>query len=577
MAASLGAVLVDSLLTLCRPWPLKVVIDRVISHTHRNVRVPFIGGWISSAHLSSNQILYGACAATLLIATGTGVFTYLFTRNMGEIGRHATFELRRGLFSHMQRLSLGFHDHQRTGDLTARLTSDIQNIQEVIASSLPTFTSNAILLIGMLCALFWLNWQFALVALSTTPVLIWTVFRYTSRIKVAARAARTSEGLLASLAHETLASIRIVQGLAQEEHLAERFENQSKQSLRAYVEGIRYQARVAPLVDLLAGVGLALVMAYGARGAMTGALSTGDVVVFFAYVTNLYSPIRAMARLNYSFNKASIGAERIVQVLDVKSEVAERVDAQPAPKFRGSIEFEDVHFEYQPGQPVLSGVNLKVAAGERIAIVGATGAGKSTLVSLIPRLYDASTGRVLIDGTDVRRFKLQTLREQMGLVLQDSLLFSGSIYDNIAFGKVGATPKEVEDAAQIAGVHEFIARLPKGYQTTVGERGATLSGGQKQRIAIARAVLRNAPLLILDEPTSGLDAVTERAILDALSRAAEGRTAFIIAHRLSTVRLAQRIIVVDRGRIVEQGTHDELLQRGGHYAQFYQPLRKAGS
>jgi len=561
------AMVLDASLTVFRPWPLKVVIDRVLSH--RPTRVPFLGVWLDNATFSRMHILYGACATTLLIALSTGLLTYWYTRILGIVGQRFVFDLRCQLFAHMQRLSLRFHDTQRRGDLITRLTSDIQAIQDLISNGLIVLGSNAFLLIGMLILMFWLNWQFAFVALAVAPLLFWTIFRYTHRIKVAAREARVSTGLLASLAQETLASIRIVQGLAQEEQQNDRFQAQSESSLRSYLEGVGYQARVAPLVDVFAAAGLALVMWFGATHVMQGHLTTGDMVVFFAYVTNLYSPMKALSRLSYVTSKASVGAERIADIMRVRSEVTERPEAREVSRLKGEIEFRDVSFEYQSGQPVLSRINLHIAPGEKVAIVGATGAGKSTLISLVPRLYDPSSGTVSIDGGDIRNYSVQSLRAQISLVLQDSLLFSGTIRENIAFGRPGATGEEIVAAAVVANAAEFIDVLPDRYETLVAEGGTTLSGGQKQRIAIARAILRGSPILILDEPTSGLDAASERTVIDALERAARGRTTLLIAHRLTTVRLADRIIVLDKGRIAEEGPHQELLSRRGKYAHLY--------
>ncbi len=560
--------LLSAALVVIKPWPLKVVIDRVLTGHH--TRVPLIGHWLNHGGLTRMQILNGACAVALVIAAVAGTLSYASARIMGEVGQRVVFQLRQELFAHIQRLSLRFHDSHRTGDLLTRLTSDIQAVQDAIATGALSLINNTAVLCGMVAMMFWLDWRFALAATSIVPLLAMAVYRSSNLIKLASRRARQSDGLLASVAQETLASIRIVQGLAQEERQEQLFRTQGENSLNAYLDTNRFQAELTPVVDILAAIGLVVVMRYGAVRMLSGALTTGDVVLFFAYVTGLYRPLRQLARLSLITNKAVIGLERVAAILDEIPEVQDRAGAAPAPRLTGAIELRNVSFAYTAGLPVLNGVSLRIEPGQQVAIVGSTGAGKSTLASLIPRLYDAENGAVLLDGRDVRSFQLHSVREQVALVLQDALLFSGTVRENITFGCHISTDVAIEEAARTANIWDFIQSLPDGLETHIAERGSSLSGGQKQRIAIARAVLRNSAILILDEPTSGLDTVSEMLVMEALQRASAGRTTIMIAHRLTTTRFADIVVVMENGEIAESGSPDELLQKNGKYARLYE-------
>jgi subfamily B ATP-binding cassette protein MsbA len=393
------------------------------------------------------------------------------------------------------------------------------------------------------------------------------VYRYTRSIKKASRAVRKKEGDLLSVVEEVLTSIRVVKAFAREDYEEERFETESLANVDAGMQARNLKAKLAPVVALIVAVGTCLVLWYGARLAMTGSLSAGVLIVFLMYLGNMYKPMRDLSKMTDTVSKAMVGYERIQEVLEIESVVRDVPGARPAPKFTGQIEFKNVTFSYAPDKPIINDVSFKIAAGQVAGIVGPSGAGKTSIVSLIPRFYDPASGQVLIEGTDVRKYKLRSLRDQISFVLQDTLLFNTTIWKNIAYGKPGASSAEIKRAAELANASEFIEAMPKGYDTIVGERGVTLSGGQRQRIAIARAVIRNTPILILDEPTAGLDAASEQTVMEALQTLMKGRTSVVIAHRLGTVRHADVIFVIKDSALAEQGTHETLMALNGVYAE----------
>ena len=557
----------EGVANLLEPWPLKIVLDNVLKSKPTQ---GWLNQWIvSSFGTDKLSVLKFAALSVLVIAIAGAGCSYVEKYVTTTVGQWVTHDLRRTLYSHIQRLSLAYHDHKQTGDLISRVTGDIDAIQSFIVSGLLDSMINSLTLVGMLGVMLYLNWKFTLIALSVAPFLFLVVFSYTRRIKKASREVRKKEGEIVSVMQEVLSSIHVVKAFAREDYEQKRLEEESLEGVEIGLRARALKAKLAPLVEVIVAVGTCLVLWFGARMVLSGALSAGSLVVFILYLGKMYKPMQQLSKMTDSYSKAVVGYERIREIFDTDNEVKDLPGARRAPKFKGGIVFEDVSFAYEPTTQVLKDVSFQIEPGQVAALVGPTGAGKSTIISLIPRFYDPTSGVVKIDGEDVRRFQQKSLRQQISFVLQETLLFHGPIWNNIAYGKPEATRAEILRAAELANANEFIDKLPDGYNTILGERGVTLSGGQRQRIAIARAIIRNTPILILDEPSSGLDAASERLVFEALDRLMEGKTSIVIAHRLSTIRRANCIFVLKEGTIVERGNHDELMQVGGVYAELH--------
>jgi subfamily B ATP-binding cassette protein MsbA len=418
--------------------------------------------------------------------------------------------------------------------------------------------------------MFYINWRFTLIALSVAPILFVVVYTYTRRIKKASRAVRKKEGEIVSVIQEVFSSIRVVKAFAREDYEQRRLEEESLEGVEIALKARSLKAKLSPLVEIIVAIGTCLVLWFGARMVLDGNLSAGSLIVFILYLGKMYKPMQELSKMADTYSKAAVGYERIREVFETDREVKDLPRAKRAPRFKGEIEFDKVSFSYQRDLPVLRDVSLRIAPGQVAALVGPTGAGKTTVISLIPRFYDPTSGVVKIDGKDVRRFTQESLRRQISFVLQETLLFHAPVWQNIAYGKPDANRHEILHAAELANAHEFIEKMPEGYNTMLGERGVTLSGGQRQLIAIARAIIRNTPILILDEPSSGLDAASEKAVFEALDRLMEGKTSIVIAHRLSTIQRADVIFVVQEGSIVESGKHEALLEARGLYSELYE-------
>lgn len=572
MAASLLALVAEVGLRLLEPWPLKFVFDRIISTRHSRG----VSSFSSLDGLDPTTLLTLAAVAVVAITGLRALASYFETIGFAQIGNRVLRKVRDQLYRHVQYLSLSFHTKAKTGDLVVRVINDVGMLQDVAVTALLPLLAKVLIVAGMVGLMFWMNWRLALIAVAVFPLFWLRTVTLTDRIREVAQKQRRQEGAMAATAAESIGAIKTVQALSLEEVFAQSFSSQSEKSLKQDVKGKRLSATLERSVDVIIAAATALVLWYGTRLVLRGSISSGDLLVFLAYLKSAYRPVQDFARYTGRLAKATAAGERVIDLLERVPDIRDLPDAVRAPRFQGRVQFEQVSFAYEPGQRLLEHVELDVQPGQHVALVGPSGSGKSTLVSLILRLYDPQSGRVLVDGRDVREFTLESLRAQISVVLQDNLLFAATVRENIAYAAPGASLEQIETAARLANAHGFILSMPQGYDSVLGERGVTVSHGQRQRIAIARAAIRNAPILILDEPTSGLDKKNEQEVLAAIEKLYQGRTTFLISHNVQSCARADLILYVEGGQILEHGTHDGLIQADGRYAALYRLQSAAG-
>ncbi len=559
LVSVLGTVLMD----LVEPWPLKLVFDRVLLDRQHP-------GWLTNLLAGDKAtLLLQLCVLMVAVVALNSLFAYLSRYLQAVIGQKVTNDIRVDVFEHLQKTALNSRGPSRTGDVVLRLTSDIKALRDLLVNHLNKLAGESLSLIGILAVMLWLDWRLALMALVVVPPLGMVSYYFSSRIRRAVRKKQAKESVVASMVHESMTSLVVVQAFTQEKQERDRFSKESGDSMRAALDSTRWGKGLNQLVKVFSAMGVGLVVWYGGRQVLQGHLSPGDIIVFAAYIKNLYSPIEKVSEVLVEFTEALVSGERILELMEKDVLVQDEPGAVKAPALRGDVAFDNVVFGYRPDKPVLKGLSFTARPGQTVALVGPSGAGKSTVISLLMRLRDPWQGRVLIDGQDVRRFKLKSLRKQITVLTQDPVIFRRTVYENIAYGRMSARPEEVFAAAEAAQAHGFIMRMKKGYDTVLDERGGNLSGGEKQRIALARAILRNAPIVILDEPLTGLDASTESKVYSALWKLTEDKTTFVVAHRLSTIQNADAILVLDGGRADDQGSHAELLAGSDRYRELY--------
>jgi subfamily B ATP-binding cassette protein MsbA len=562
------AMMLQTVMSLAGPWPLKIIIDNVAS-PHK--LEPWIAHFLSPVLKGDSKmaIALGAALASIVIAGVGALASYVANYYTSSVGQYVARDLRLRTYHHLQRLSLKYYNEHQIGKMLSTITTDIQTIQAFASSSTLSILVDTLTIVAMLGLMFWLNWDFTLVALAATPFLLLFVARFKKAVKKATKEVRKEQAEVLAMVQQGLEAVEVVKAFGRQDKEQEELRAVSDAAVDAALKARKIKALLSPVVTVTVALVTAIVLWRGSALILAGTMTVGALTVYLSYLTKFFKPVKDLATTTSAIAQAAVGVDRVREILDADEMILEKPDAVAPSSIKGEIQFEHVAFGYTSDAKVLGDVSFHIRPGQLVGVVGPTGSGKSTVVSLIPRFYDPSAGRVVIDGRDARDYKLGAMRDQIGYVLQDTVLFRGTIAENIAFGRPGATRGDIVAAAQLANADEFISKMPQGYDTMVGDRGSTLSGGQRQRIGIARVMVRNSPILLLDEPTAALDSESERLVVEALERLMKGRTVIMIAHRLSTIRDANLILVIAGGVVAESGSHDELMSKNGIYAELH--------